>query len=140
MTLQYIADTLQQNTLSSFVIDDIDDVEVMNSIHFLKIKASSGLHNISAKYFKISNKVVSPVLAKLFNKCLQEENFSDTLKLGLPTFCFAIPGHLNTGASNLFKPRASLAHQKYCWAKQIKQLDFCPKIIVISKKKKKVLT
>ena len=23
--------------------------------------------------------------------------------LGLPTFCFVIPGHLNTGASNLFK-------------------------------------
>ena len=57
--------------------------------------------------------------------------------LGLPTFCFAIPGHLNTGASNLFKPRATLAHQKYCWAKQMKHLDFCPKIIVISKKKEK---
>ena len=73
-------DTLQQNILSSFVIDDIDDVEVMNSIHSLKTKASPGLHGISAKYFKISNMVVSPVLAKLFNKCLQEENFSDTLK------------------------------------------------------------
>ena len=73
-------DTLQQNVLSSFVIDDIDDVEVMNSIHSLKTKASPGLHGISAKYFKISNMVVSPVLAKLFNKCLQEENFSDTLK------------------------------------------------------------
>ena len=44
-------DTLQQNILSSFVIDDIDDVEVMNSIHSLKTKASPGLHGISAKYF-----------------------------------------------------------------------------------------
>ena len=52
----------------------------MNSIHSLKTKASPGLHGISAKYFKISNTVVSPVLAKLFNKCLQEENFPDTLK------------------------------------------------------------
>ena len=40
----------------------------------------------------------------------------DVQCLGLPTFCFAIPGHLNTEASNLFKPRASLAHKKYCWA------------------------
>ena len=49
-------------------------------MHFLKTKASPGLHGVSAKYFKIYNKVVSPVLAKLFNKCLQEENFFDTLK------------------------------------------------------------
>ena len=73
-------DTLQQNILSSFVIDDIDDVEVMNSIDSLKTKASPGLHGISAKSFKVSNTAVSPVLAKLFNKCLQEENFPDTLK------------------------------------------------------------
>ena len=53
----------------------------------------------------------------------------------LPTFCFAIPGDLNTGASNLFKPRAILAHQKYWRAKKMKKLDFCPKIVVISKKK-----
>ena len=59
--------------------------------------------------------------------------------VGLPTFCFAIPGHLNTGASNLFKPRAILAHQKYWQAKQMKHLNFCPKLIVISQKKK-VLT
>ena len=51
-------DTLQQNILSSFVIDDIDDVEVINSIHSLKTKANPGLHGISAKYFKISNTVV----------------------------------------------------------------------------------
>ena len=76
----FYTDTLQQNILSSFVIDDIDDVEVMNSIHSLKAKASPGLHGISAKYFKISNRVVSPMLAKLFNKCLQEENFPDTQK------------------------------------------------------------
>ena len=61
------------------------------------------------------------------------------LDVGLPTFCFAIPGHLNTGASNLFKPRAILAHQKYWQAKQMKHLNFCPKLIVISQKKK-VLT
>ena len=72
--------TLQQNILSSFVIDDIDDVEVMNKIHFLKIKASLGLHGISVKNFKISNRVVSPMLAKLFNKSLQEENFPDILR------------------------------------------------------------
>ena len=46
-----------------------------------------------------------------------------------------LPGHLNTGALNLFKPMAILAHQKYWRAKQIKHLDFFPKIIVISKKK-----
>ena len=73
-------DTLQQNILSSFVIDDIDDVEVMRSIRSLKTKAAPGLHGISAKYFKISNILISPVLAKVFNKCLQEANFSDTLK------------------------------------------------------------
>ena len=71
---------MQQNILSSFVIDDIDDMEVINSIHSSKTKASPGLHGISGKYFKISNRVVSPMLAKLFNKCLQEENFPDTLK------------------------------------------------------------
>ena len=46
----------------------------------------------------------------------------DVQCLGLPTFCFAIPGHLNTGASNLFKPRAILVHQKYWWAKQMKHI------------------
>ena len=61
------------------------------------------------------------------------------LHIGLPTFCFAIPGHLNTGASNLFKPRAILAHQKYWQAKQMKHLNFCPKLIVISQKKRSSL-
>ena len=62
-----------------------------------------------------------------------------TTEVGLPTFCFAIPGHLNTGASNLFKPRAILAHQKYWQAKQMKHLNFCPKLIVISQKKRSSL-
>ena len=61
---------------------------------------------------------------KILNACIKLEGG----KLGLPTFCFAIPGHLNTGASNFFKPRANLAHQKYWRAKEKKQLDFCPKL------------
>ena len=60
-----------------------------------------------------------------------------TVEVGLPTFCFAIPGHLNTEPSDLFKSRAILAHQKYWQAKQMKHLNFCSKIIAISKKKKK---
>ena len=75
-------------------------------------------------------------LSKFFYKVNKIEG---KFALGLPTFCFAIPGHLNTGASNLFKPRAILAHQKYWQAKQMKHLNFCPKLIVISQKKK-VLT
>ena len=46
-----------------------------------------------------------------------------------------LPGHPNTRASILFKSRAILAHQKYWRAKQIKHLNFCSKIIVISKKR-----
>ena len=81
---------------------------------------------------------------KYYNKAVDNYTFrnekkinENTFRVGLPTFCFAIPRHLNTGASNLFKPRAILPHQKYWWAKQMKHLNFCPKIIVISKKKKK---
>ena len=37
--------------------------------------------------------------------------------------------------SNLFEPRAILTQGKYWWAKQTNRTTFCPKIIVISKKK-----
>ena len=41
-----------------------------------------------------------------------------------------------SGVSNLFEPRAILTYRKYWWTKQTKHPTFCPKIIVISKKKR----
>ena len=42
---------------------------------------------------------------------------------------------LYQGHPTFFDPRAILAYQKYWQTKQIKHPNFCPKIIVISKKK-----
>ena len=94
------------------------------SIRSLKTKASSGLHGISAKYFKISNIVVSPVLAKLFNKCLQEKNFPDTLKQSqiIPVPKINSPTALTDFRPISFLPRISKIFKKILYNRMINYL------------------
>ena len=45
--------TINTTLLTSFVMTDIEETEVMDSINCLKTRAAPGLHGISTKFFKI---------------------------------------------------------------------------------------
>ena len=55
---------------------DIEETEVMDGISCLRTRAAPGLHGI----LKISKSLITPILVKLFNKCIEKEIFRDTLK------------------------------------------------------------
>ena len=72
--------TINTTLLTSFVMTDIKETEVMDSISSLKTKAAPGLHGISTKFLKISKSLITPILVKFFNKCIEKEIFPVTLK------------------------------------------------------------
>ena len=72
--------TISMTLLTSFVMIDIKETEVMDSISCLKTRAAPGLHGISTKFLKISKSLITLILAKLFNKCIEKEIFPNTLK------------------------------------------------------------
>ena len=71
--------TINTILLTSFVMTDIEETEVLDSISCLKTRAAPGLNGISTKFLKISQSLIT-LFAKLFNKCIEKEIFPDTLK------------------------------------------------------------
>ena len=62
--------TFDRNILNSFVINEINKNEVIDSINCLKTKSTHGLHRISFKFIKLSKTVISTI-PKLYNKCIE---------------------------------------------------------------------
>ena len=72
--------TFNRNILNSFMINEINENEVIDSINCLKTKSTHGLHGISSKSIKLSKTVISTILTKLYNKCIENETFPQILK------------------------------------------------------------
>ena len=72
--------TFDRNILNSFVINDINKNEVIDSINCRRIKSTHGLHGINSKFTKLSKTVISTILTKLYNKCIENETFPKILK------------------------------------------------------------
>ena len=69
-----------RNILNSFVINEINENEVIDSINCLRTKSTYGLHEINSKFIKLSKIVIITILTKLYNKCIKNETFSKILK------------------------------------------------------------
>ena len=65
--------TFDRNILNSFVINEIN--ENIDSINCLKTKSTHGLYGISSKFIKLPKIVISTILTKLYNKCIENETF-----------------------------------------------------------------
>ena len=55
--------------------------DVNDCINKIKINSAHGIDEIPSKFVKMSNCILSPVLAKLFNKCIKLETFPDSFKM-----------------------------------------------------------
>ena len=67
--------------LHSFVFHEITEHDVSDCINNIKINSAHGIDEIPSKFVKMSNCILSPVLAKLFNKCIKLETFPDSFKM-----------------------------------------------------------
>ena len=67
--------------LHSFAFHEITEHDVSDSINNIKINSAHGIDEIPSKFVKMSNCILSPVLAKLFNKCIKLETFPDSFKM-----------------------------------------------------------
>ena len=70
-----------QSSKESFVLQEISEEGVNFSIDKIKIASSKGIDEIPLKFVKLSKGVLSPVLTKLLNKCVQQEIFPDIIKI-----------------------------------------------------------
>ena len=67
--------------MHSFVFHEITEHDVSDCINNIKINSAHGIDEIPSKFVKMSNCILYPVLAKLFNKCIKLETFPDSLKM-----------------------------------------------------------
>ena len=74
-----------QRCLQSCVLHEITENEVCGSIDCIKVRSSQGFDQIPAKFLRLTKCVLTPILAKLFNKSIKQET-SDEFKIA-----FVIP-------------------------------------------------
>ena len=77
--LSYL-NTFDRNILHSFVINEINENKVIDCINCLKTKSTHGLYGINFKFIKLSKTVISTILTKVYNKCIENETFLKILK------------------------------------------------------------
>ena len=69
------------NAKNSFFMRPIAESEILRHINGLKSSKSTGKFGIPIKYIKLSAKIVSPLLAKIYNNCIKTGCFPDILKI-----------------------------------------------------------
>ena len=110
-------------------------------LHTMQLKSTKTLLDKLSQTKSLFQKSICTSYPELQNSCCRRYlgfpycEASAVIPLGLPTFCFAIPGHLNTGASNFFKPRGQFGSSKILAGQTKETARFLSKIVVISKKK-----
>ena len=63
------------------MLQEITPVEVSNCISNIKPYSAPGMDGISPKFVKLAKCILSPYLAKLFNKCIEQEIFPRNFKV-----------------------------------------------------------
>jgi len=69
-----------KRSIKSFIFHEISEEEVSTCISNIKTYSAHGPDEIPSKFVKLANKVLTSMLTKLFNKCIQLETFSDNFK------------------------------------------------------------
>ena len=64
-----------KSCVQSFVFHEITEEEVTRYISTMKTHTAPGLDGISSKFVKMAKVVIAPILANLFNKCINQEIF-----------------------------------------------------------------
>ena len=67
--------------IQSFVLSEICEEEVDSCIDNIKSGSAQGSDETPPKFVKLSRCIISPLLTKLFNKCLKQETFPDSLRI-----------------------------------------------------------
>ena len=71
-----------KSIMQSFALHEITESEVSLVISDVKSNSAPGIDGISPKFVKMARVVLTPILIKLYNKCLQRECFPDEFKVG----------------------------------------------------------
>ena len=71
-----------KSIMQSFTLHEITESEVSLAISDVKSNSAPGIDGISPKFVKMARVVLTPILTKLYNKCLQQECFPDEFKVG----------------------------------------------------------
>ena len=67
--------------LAFFCFHEITEHDVSDCINNIKINSAHDIDKIPSKFVKMSYCILSPVQAKLFNKCIKLETFPDSFKM-----------------------------------------------------------
>jgi len=73
--------TFMKSISQSFVLDGTCAEEIIACITNLKNTSSSGIDGISTKFLKLAKGTIAPILAKLFNKSMENGEYPDCLKI-----------------------------------------------------------
>ena len=69
-----------KSCLQSFAFQKIDEEEVNFCINNIKVNSAPGLDGIPFKFVKLAKIILTPLLTKIFNKCVQHEIFPNAFK------------------------------------------------------------
>ena len=70
-----------RSCVHSFALQKICEEDVISCIDHVKCDSAPGSDEIPLKFVKLSKCILAPLLTKLFNKCFNQEIFSDPFKL-----------------------------------------------------------
>ena len=83
----------------SFFFSPASSDEIATIIRSLKPKKSNRENNIETKFLKYSNVIISPVICNIFNSCIEQGKFPDSLKIAkvVPIFKKGDSNQVSTG-------------------------------------------
>ena len=112
--------------MKSFILQDIFKEEVSDAIACIKSSSAPGIDEITPKFVKIAKGILSPILAKLFTKCIHQETFPSDFKVA---YVIPIPKTSSPKSLDEFRPISLLSVFSKLFEKilKIKMLKFISK-------------
>ena len=112
--------------MKSFILQDIFKEEVSDAIASIKSSSAPGIDEITPKFVKIAKGILSPILAKLFTKCIHQETFPSDFKVA---YVIPIPKTSSPKSLDEFRPISLLSVFSKLFEKilKIKMLKFISK-------------
>ena len=81
-SLQFSCTSLISEKNNSFSLKPVCETEILMHIRQINPDKSRGPEGIPRKYLKLSAPIISPILAKLYNNCIQSGTYRSALKIG----------------------------------------------------------